>query len=79
MAHNSAGFITTARDSWWLIYGKLVLCLIPVADATALSFTVVIFTSLGALLLLNEKIGKHRWFAIFVGRIGTLIILRPRA
>ena len=53
------------------------LSLIPVAEATALSFTVVIFASLGAALFLNEQLGKHRWTAIIVGIIGTFIILRP--
>ncbi len=53
------------------------LSLIPVADATALSFTVVIFASLGAVFLLGERMGRHRWTAIFFGLVGTLIILRP--
>ena len=53
------------------------LSIVPVADATALSFTVVLFTSLGAVFLLREKMGMRRWGALIVGFIGTLIILRP--
>ena len=53
------------------------LSLIPVANATALSFTVVIFASLGAVFFLGERMGRHRWTAIFFGVVGTLIILRP--
>ena len=53
------------------------LSVIQVADATALSFTVVIFASLGAVLFLKERLGKHRWTAIIIGIIGTFIILRP--
>ena len=53
------------------------LSLIPVADATALSFTVVIFASLGAVLFLKERMGKHRRAAIAIGIIGTFFILKP--
>lgn len=55
------------------------LALIPVGDATALSFTVVIFTSIGAVIVLGERMGTRRWTAIAIGVIGTLIILRPGA
>lgn len=53
------------------------LSLVPVADATALSFTVVLFTSLGAVFLLREKMGMRRWGALLIGLLGTLVILRP--
>lgn len=53
------------------------LKLVPVADATALSFTVVLFTSLGAVFILRERMGPRRWGALAVGFIGTAIILRP--
>ena len=55
------------------------LALIPVGDATALSFTVVIFASVGAVVVLGERMGARRWAAIAVGIVGTLIILRPGA
>lgn len=51
--------------------------MIPVGDATAISFSVVIFTSVGAVIFLGEKMGLHRWTAVFIGFIGTLIIIRP--
>ncbi len=50
---------------------------IPVGDATALSFSVVIFASVGAVFFLGERMGLRRWVAIAVGIAGTLIILRP--
>ena len=53
------------------------LSLVPVGDATALSFTVVLFTSLGAVFMLKEKMGVRRWGALAVGFLGTAIILRP--
>mgnify|MGYP003651903626 FL=1 len=53
------------------------LSLVPVGDATALSFTVVLYTSLGAVFLFGEKMGLRRWMALAVGFVGTAIILRP--
>lgn len=53
------------------------LSLIPVGDATALSFSVVIFASVGAVVFLGERVGLRRWVAIAIGLAGTLIILRP--
>ena len=50
---------------------------IPVGDATALSFTVVIFTTVGAALIFREQVGVHRWSAVAIGIIGTMVILRP--
>ncbi len=55
------------------------LSLIPVGDATALSFTVVMFAAVGASLFLSEQVGIRRWSAIAIGIVGTLIILRPGA
>ncbi|WP_416899787.1 MAG: DMT family transporter [Minwuia sp.] len=43
----------------------------------ALSFTAPLFTSLLAVLFLGEKMRVHRWTALFVGFVGTLVILRP--
>lgn len=51
--------------------------LLPVADATALSFTAVLFTTLGAAVFLGEKVGPRRWAAIGAGFVGVLIIVRP--
>jgi drug/metabolite transporter (DMT)-like permease len=48
-----------------------------VGDATALSFSAVILTSLGAVVFLKERVGLRRWIAIAIGLAGTLIILRP--
>ena len=48
------------------------LYLLPVAEATALSFTAVIFTAIGAILVLRERVGVRRWTAIAIGVVGTL-------
>ena len=61
-----------AMLSWF--YG---LAMMPIAEATALSFTAPIFASIGAILFLGERMGVRRWSAIIVGFIGAMIILRP--
>jgi drug/metabolite transporter (DMT)-like permease len=53
------------------------LSVVPIAEATALSFSSALFGSLGAVILLGEKMRLRRWSAIIIGFIGTLVILRP--
>ena len=53
------------------------LAIAPLADVTALSFLGPIFATVLAIMIFKEKVGYHRWFAIFVGFVGALIILRP--
>ena len=65
-------FGIAAMTSWF--YG---LSVVPIAQATALSFTAVIFGSIGAVLLLGERMRLRRWSAVAVGFAGVLIILRP--
>jgi drug/metabolite transporter (DMT)-like permease len=50
---------------------------IPIADATALSYSAPIFITLLSVFLLKETIGLRRWLAIFVGFIGVLLIAQP--
>ena len=50
---------------------------IPLADATAISFTNPVFTMLLAILLLGERVGPWRWAAAAVALVGGLILLRP--
>ena len=50
---------------------------LPVADATALLFTVGLFTVLLAAIALREPVGVKRWIALGVGFLGALIITRP--
>ena len=50
---------------------------LPLAEATALGYTAPLFATLGAVLFLDEVVGNRRWWALAVGFIGTLIILRP--
>jgi drug/metabolite transporter (DMT)-like permease len=52
---------------------------IPLAEATALSFTSPLFTTAGAALVMREQVGWRRWSAVAVGFLGVLIVLRPGA
>jgi drug/metabolite transporter (DMT)-like permease len=53
------------------------LSLMPLAQATALSFTAPIFTSVLAVIILGEVMRLRRWTATAVGLLGTLLIVRP--
>lgn len=51
--------------------------LLPLAEATAIGFSVPIFSTLVAALLLGEKTGPWRWSAVLAGFIGVLVIVQP--
>lgn len=63
---------TVALLAWF--YG---LSTVPIAEATALSFTNAIFASLGAVLFLGERMGTRRISAVALGLVGVMVILRP--
>lgn len=67
------GFIGVFSMATWYY----ALAYMPLAEAGALSFTTGLFVTLGAALLLGEAVGVRRWTAVFVGLLGTLIVLRP--
>ncbi len=53
------------------------LATVPIATATALSFSAAIFTTIAAALFLAEKVRTRRIVAIVAGLAGVLIVLRP--
>ncbi len=55
----------------------MAITMMPIAKATAISFSAPIFATLGAVLILGETVRARRWTATIIGFIGTLIILRP--
>lgn len=57
-----------------LFYGVTV---IPLAEATALSFTQPLFIVVLAAFLLRERIGNARAIATLIGFLGVLVVLRP--
>ena len=50
---------------------------LPLATATSLSFSRVLFTTFVAVLLLKEIVGPRRWTATAIGFAGVLIMVRP--
>ncbi len=73
LLHGLRGLLSvTAMLTWF--YG---LSVVPIAEATALSFTAVLFASLGAVLILGERMRLTRWVGILLGFSGAMLILRP--
>ena len=71
--HIGRGIIhATAMITWFWA-----LTIIPLADATALSFMVPFFASIGAIVFMKEPSKLIRWVSIAIGFMGMLIILRP--
>ena len=60
-----------------MICGFWAVAILPFADVTALSFTMPLFATAGAALLLGETVRARRWSAILVGFVGALLVLRP--
>jgi drug/metabolite transporter (DMT)-like permease len=59
--------------------GFISITLIPLAQATAISFTAPIFITILAFFLFGEVLKIRRVAAIFIGFIGMLIIVQPSA
>jgi drug/metabolite transporter (DMT)-like permease len=71
--HVGRGCIHAASMITWF----WALTVIPLADATALSFMVPVFASIGAVFIMREKSIPMRWISIAIGFIGMIVILRP--
>ncbi len=67
------GMLSTIAMYGW--FGSLAL--IPIADATAISFTFPLFIALFGVIFLRESAHPMRWMALFMGFAGTLVIVRP--
>lgn len=55
----------------------LAVIYLPLALATALSFTYAIFVTLGAIIFLRENVGRGRWVATLIGLGGVVLMLSP--
>lgn len=53
------------------------VALLPLAQAVSLNFTVPLFATLGAALILGEVVRARRWTATAIGFLGVLVIVRP--
>jgi drug/metabolite transporter (DMT)-like permease len=69
------GLITLAS----MLCGFSALIHIPLAQATAISFSQVLFVTVAAVLILKERVDAARWIATILGFVGVLIMLNPSA
>ena len=53
------------------------LSIISLAEALTLAFVSPIIVTVLSIFYLKEKVGIHRWLAVFIGFFGVLIIIRP--
>lgn len=72
VARSAAGFMGVT-----LMFAAATL--IPLADATAISFLNPVFAMLFAIPLLGERVGPWRWLSVAMALTGTLILIRPGA
>jgi len=73
-------FTTTVTKYFFIFIYNLFfysISVISLAKALTLAFVSPIFVTILSAFLLKEKVGFHRWFAVFVGFIGVLIIIQP--
>jgi drug/metabolite transporter (DMT)-like permease len=69
------GRMTLGLGAMGLNFGAFIL--LPLAEATAIGFSVPIFSVILAALLLGEPTGKWRWGAVAAGFAGVLLIVQP--
>ena len=53
------------------------MIMLPLAEATAIGFSVPIFSTVLAAIVLGERTGKWRWGAVAAGFLGVLLIVQP--
>lgn len=51
--------------------------MIPLSDATAISFLNPVFGMLLAIPLLGERVGPWRWLAAVIALVGAMVLIRP--
>lgn len=59
----------------FFVYGSVML--LPLAEATVLSFTTPFFAVMLSVILFGDKVGKYRWGAVLLGFAGVLVITQP--
>lgn len=60
-----------------MLCGFTAIIRIPLAQATAIGFSQVLFVTIAAVLVLKETVDARRWAATLIGFAGVLIMLRP--
>ena len=59
----------------FFVYGAVIL--LPLAEATAISFTAPFFAVMIGVILFGEKVGLYRWGAVVLGFAGVLVLTQP--
>lgn len=59
----------------FFVYGAVIL--LPLPEATAISFTAPFFAVMLGVILFGESVGKYRWGAVVLGFAGVLLITQP--
>ena len=73
LAHLGRALIGGSAMAMWFI----ALTLLPLPDATAISFSAPLITVVFAAVLLKERVRFYRWTAVCIGFVGIVIILSP--
>lgn len=60
-----------------LYLGFVTVSNIPLADATALGFTQVLFVALVSRMFLSEAVGLSRWLTVLIGFVGVMLVVQP--
>ena len=63
-------FIRTASSLTSMFFWFTALTLLPLAEATSLSFTAPLFATVGAAIFLAEDVRLRRWLAVALGFVG---------
>ncbi|MBX2824668.1 MAG: DMT family transporter [Gammaproteobacteria bacterium] len=50
---------------------------LPLSSAVVVFFSSIFMTTMLSVLVLREKVGPHRWFAVIAGYIGVVIAMSP--
>ena len=67
----------TIADLFGALFFTSAMVLIPMSLLASVLQATPLFVTLGAAILLGEKVGWRRWSAIFIGFLGVIIILQP--
>lgn len=85
--HHFPGCLRTARFDLQLtrvsfaliamLSGFYALIHLPLADVVSIGFAKAFFVTILAIWFLGERVGIRRWFAVILGFVGVLIMIRP--
>jgi drug/metabolite transporter (DMT)-like permease len=76
-AHPGLHLVRSAIGSSSMFLGFAALQMLPLADITAFGFVQPIFAVILAALMLKEKVGPYRGFAVVVAFAGVVLMVQP--